>query len=149
MGCIDPEVVADLFHEYPQLKEHMLNEIVDNYDDDLKLFLVSALRRVDYLSKVSKEIIVNLAYVCTPEIIEKGASLYRMDEDIDDQIKDEIIIVFSGCIELYFTMDTGTEMCIEHLGTGSILNPHNMLSRRKHSINARAMTNTTFYYLKY
>ena len=40
-------------------------------------------------------------------------------------------------------------MQIEVLPTGSIINPHNMLSRRRHSINYRFTMNTTFYYLKY
>lgn len=46
-------------------------------------------------------------------------------------------------------MDAGTEFQLEVLPTGSILNPHNMLARRKHSVNARFSMNTTFYYLKY
>jgi len=47
------------------------------------------------------------------------------------------------------TMDAGTEFRLELLTTGSVLNPHNMLVRRKHSINARFTTGTMFYYLKY
>lgn len=46
-------------------------------------------------------------------------------------------------------MDAGTEFALEHLPTGSILNPHNCLAKRKHAINARFSINTTFYYLKY
>ena len=60
-----------------------------------------------------------------------------------------MIIIFDGQIELYMIMDIGTELMIEILPAGSILNPHNMLAQRKHSINARFSTNTTFFYLKY
>ena len=72
-----------------------------------------------------------------------------MDEDPDTQITDEIIIVFDGSIELFLMMDAGTEFQLEILPTGSILNPHNMLAKRKHSVNSRFTMNTTFYYLKY
>ena len=46
-------------------------------------------------------------------------------------------------------MDTGTELQLEVLPTGSIINAHNMLAKRKHSVNVRFTMNTTFYYLKY
>lgn len=46
-------------------------------------------------------------------------------------------------------MDAGTEFALEILPTGSILNAHNCLAKRKHAINARFSINTTFYYLKY
>jgi hypothetical protein len=46
-------------------------------------------------------------------------------------------------------MDAETELAIEVLPTGSVLNAHNMLADRKHNINARFTTNTSFYYLKY
>ena len=92
---------------------------------------------------------MQLAYNCKAEIKEKGHILYNMDDDPDQQITDEIIIVFDGSIELYMMMDAGTEFSLEILPTGSILNAHNMLAKRKHSINSRMAMNTTFYYLKY
>lgn len=81
--------------------------------------------------------------------MEKGQTLYNMDEDPEKQVTDEIIIVFDGAIELYLTMDAGTEFQLEILPTGSVLNAHNFLAKRKHSVNSRFTINTTFYYLKY
>ena len=92
---------------------------------------------------------MQLAYFCNAEIKEKGSTLYNMDDDVDQQINDELVIVFDGSIELYLTMDVGNEFMIEILPTGSILNAHNMLAKRKQAINARFKMNTTFYYLKY
>ena len=119
------------------------------YDDDVKLFLTHCFRSIDYLRDTPQEILVNLAYLCNAEIKEKGSMLFNMDEDPDEQIVDEMIIVFDGSIELFLHMDAGTEFSLEILPTGSIINAHNFLSQRKHSINARMNTNTTFYYLKY
>ena len=92
---------------------------------------------------------MQLAYSCSGEIKEKGSKLYDMDEEYEDQVTNEMIIVFEGQIELFLMMDAGTEFSLEKLPAGSIINPHNMLAKRKHSTNARFTMNTTFYYLKY
>ena len=72
-----------------------------------------------------------------------------MDGNPEDQVNDDLIIIFDGALELFLTMDAGTEFRLELLTTGSVLNPHNMLVSRKHSMNARFTQNTMFYYLKY
>ena len=43
LGCIDYTIMNELMFEYPEFTRHLRNEIVQNYDDDLKLFLVKAL----------------------------------------------------------------------------------------------------------
>ena len=141
--------MTELLRDYPDFKNHLKTDIVKTYDDDLKIFLVESLKKVDFLADANDEILVNLAYLCNAEIREKGSVLFNMDEDVHDQIRDELIIIFDGQIELYLTMDAGTDFSLEILNTGSILNPHNMLAKRKHSTNARFVMNTTFYYLKY
>lgn len=138
-----------MLRDYPDFRKQLKNDVVKIYDDDLKIFLVTQLRKIDYLKDVDQEILVELAYNCNAEIKEKGSVLYNMDDDVEMQITDEIIIVFDGSIELFVMMDAGTEFSLEILPTGSILNPHNMLARRKHSVNSRFAVNTTFYYLKY
>lgn len=149
LGYINHEVMTELLRDYPDFKNHLKTDIVKTYDDDLKIFLVESLKKVDFLADANDEILVNLAYLCNAEIREKGSVLFNMDEDVHDQIRDELIIIFDGQIELYLTMDAGTDFSLEILNTGSILNPHNMLAKRKHSTNARFVMNTTFYYLKY
>ena len=72
-----------------------------------------------------------------------------MDTEPEQQITDELVIIFEGCAELYLIMDSGTELIIEVLQPGSVLNPHNFLSKRKYSTNVRFTTNTIFYFLKY
>ena len=149
LGCIDHTQMTSLLHEYPLFKQHMEHDIVNIYDDDIKLFLVSTLRKIDYLQRVSNEVIVNLAYLCCADIKEKGYVLHDMDQPELEQVNDELIIIFDGSIELYLMMDAGTDLVIETLPAGSIINSHNMLSRRKHSVNARFASKSTFYYLKY
>jgi len=149
LGRIDHTLFENILRDYPDFKSQIKTDIVKLYDDDVKLFLIHAFRKVDYMKDVPEEILVNLAYLCNAEIKEKGSLLFNMDEDPDEQITDELIIIFEGGIELFIYMDAGTEFSLENLPTGSIINAHNMLAGRKHSVNARMSTNTTFYYLKY
>ena len=58
-----------------------------------------------------------------------------------------MIVIFEGSVQLFITTDAGTEFPLETLPTGSIINPHNFLVDRKHSISGRFTLNTTFYYL--
>ena len=37
---------------------------------------------------------------------------------------DEMIIIFDGIVELYITLEDGTEFNFETLSKGSIINPH-------------------------
>lgn len=64
VGALNHEIMNGLLNDYPTFKTHLKNDVVKVYDDDLKLFLMAALRRIDYLSDVKEEIIVQLAYLC-------------------------------------------------------------------------------------
>ena len=139
----------ELMNDHPMFAEHMRSDIIKTYDDDLKLFLMNALKRVDYLKDATDDILVQLAYCCVPDIKEKGVHLQNVQEDPEQQINDEMVIIFDGMIELYVTMDTDVELQIELLPAGSVISAHNMLTNRRHNVNARFTTNTSFYYLKY
>mmetsp|Transcript_22438 Transcript_22438/g.27635 ORF Transcript_22438/g.27635 Transcript_22438/m.27635 type:complete len:471 (+) Transcript_22438:1479-2891(+) len=149
LGTLNHEQTNSLLTGYPIFKNHLKNDVVRVYDDDLKLFLMHALRRVDYLANVKDEIIVQLAYMCVGDIREKGSVLHDMDEEPENQLNDELVIIFDGACELYLVMDAGTEFRLELLTAGSVINSHNMLVQRKHSVNVRFTQNTMFYYLKY
>ena len=106
----------------------MKKDCLIKYDDDLKLFLTKSLSKIDYLRNATPEILLSLAFACEAEIKEASYLLYDMEQEYINQINDEMIIVFDGCIELYMVMDAGTQLPVERLTAGSILNPHNMLS---------------------
>ena len=48
----------EMLRDYKFFKDHLLNDVIKIYDDDLKLFLVASLRKIDYLAKQSEEILV-------------------------------------------------------------------------------------------
>ena len=51
VGRIKSNKFEELMRENKDFKKHLLDQVVDTYDDDLKLFMMTALRRVDYLKK--------------------------------------------------------------------------------------------------
>jgi len=63
--------------------------VVRYYDDDLKLFLVEALRKIDYLSELDEETLCHLAFLCKGEIIEKDLMLFSIADEQDLETQDE------------------------------------------------------------
>ena len=63
LGCIGHEVIKEILRDFPLFTKHLKNDIVKFYDDDLKLFLIASLRRVDYLKNAAPEVLTHLAYV--------------------------------------------------------------------------------------
>ena len=71
--------MEDMLRDNPDFKKHLMTGAVKSYDDDLKLFMISALRRVDYLQKVGNEVLTSLAYSMSPHHKEKGSLLFDME----------------------------------------------------------------------
>ena len=148
LACIKADTMMEIFPNFPEFKRYLKRDCQIKYDDDIKLFLMKTLRKIDYLKDATPEILLSLAFSCNTEIREKGSVLFNSEKEYADQIKDEMIIVFDGNVMLYMNMDAGTEFEFVRLTAGSIINPHNILSQRKHVVNARMEIATTFFYLK-
>ena len=67
LGCLPAAKMMDLFTEYPSFKKYLKRDCINNYDDDLKLFLVRALTKIDYLRDASQDILMTLAFACNAE----------------------------------------------------------------------------------
>ena len=48
----------EILREFSDFRQHLKNDIVKLYDDDLKFFLTAALRKIDYLANVKDEVLV-------------------------------------------------------------------------------------------
>ena len=151
VGKLSANAFSDILNQVSLFEKYLKKQIVNHYDDDLKIFLIESLKRIKYLKNVDMHILVHIAYNLAPysKITEKGHILYKAEEDEELQTKDEMIIIFDGSIELFTVMDAGSEFPIEVLPTGSILNPNNFLCNRKHSVNYRCLANCTLYCIKY
>ncbi len=58
LGVVDHNEMENLITEFPLFNVYLRNDIIRHYDDDLKLFLVAALKRIDYLANCSDDILV-------------------------------------------------------------------------------------------
>ena len=50
VGCIGAHITEKLLNEFGLFKDFLKDYVTRYYDDDLKLFLVEALRKIDYLN---------------------------------------------------------------------------------------------------
>ena len=74
------------------------------------------------------------------KLVEKGDHLWKEGDEID-----ELFIIFDGEVELYTTLDDGTDFVIERLTKGSILNANTFLVLQKKASSVRTSCNTTYY----
>lgn len=65
VGKINHVIMTEMLRDFVDFKQHLKNEVVKIYDDDLKLFLISCLKKIDYLAEVPQEILCQIAYSCT------------------------------------------------------------------------------------
>jgi CRP-like cAMP-binding protein len=149
IGRIEAGKFTDLVQTFPLFRRHLCKVIQYTYDDDLKIFLMESLKRIDYLAKVKDSILIEICYNMLPEIKEKGSILYKADVDEEEMVTDEMVIIFDGSIEIYTITDNGSEFSFEILPTGSILNPNNFLTDRKHVVNYRCLANCLLYKLSF
>lgn len=49
LGCLSHDKINGILNRFPHFRSHLKNDVVRVYDDDVKLFIVHALRRIDYL----------------------------------------------------------------------------------------------------
>jgi len=54
IGCIPKDKALDLFNRYPFYKSEMTKTIIRTYHDDMRCFILQALRRIDFLSSESQ-----------------------------------------------------------------------------------------------
>ena len=57
VGCIGAHITEKLLNEFALFKDFLKDYVTRYYDDDLKLFLVEALRKIDYLNQQTDEVL--------------------------------------------------------------------------------------------
>ena len=102
------------------------------YDDDLKIFLESALKTIEYLQAVPDETINKIIFSMTFAKFDKGSKIFQVDET-----SRMMQIIQNGMVEVYTTMDNGVEFVIERLYRGSVINHRSFITEDKIDVNAR------------
>ena len=90
-GKLDEDTVHELFSKHPDFQDYLKDRILRTYDDDLKVFLMSAFNDIDYLSGLPDEILVHLAF--SMEVKKFEADMYLFEQDVNYT---DLIIVFDG-----------------------------------------------------
>jgi CRP-like cAMP-binding protein len=67
--------VTSLFELYPFFREELIKRTI-RYDDDLKIFLESALKTIDYLNGVPEETITKIIFSMTFASFDKGSKIF-------------------------------------------------------------------------
>ena len=71
------------------------------------MFLMQALRQIDYLKDAKMETISTIVYCMKQDQLDKGAIIFKPDD-----ISKCLFIIQSGLVELTTTMDNGTDFTI-------------------------------------
>ena len=131
LGKIPEDEIKTLFELYPFFKKELVKRTV-RYDDDLKIFLESILKTIDYLQGVPDETINKIIFSMTFAKFDKGSKIFQVDETAL-----LMQIIQNGMVEIYTTMDNGVEFVIERLYRGSVINHRSFITADKIDVNAR------------
>ena len=65
---------------YPSFKTQLIKNMYINYDDELRIFLVSILREVSYLKNINGETLMHLAMSMIAQNSDKDSFLYNAND---------------------------------------------------------------------
>jgi len=121
----------NIMQAYPDFKDLLTQNIDYRYADELRCFLVRALRQIDYLTNLDDAILVQIAMSMVVDVTDKNQVLIDLQNSADDDSKkmepDEMYLIYHGTFEIYTNLDEGTHLPIEYLSKGAVLNSHNFL----------------------
>ena len=69
----------NLFETYTFFREELVKRTI-RYDDDLKIFIESALKTIEYLEKVPDDTINKIIFSMTFAKFDKGSKIFQVDE---------------------------------------------------------------------
>lgn len=79
VGFLDKKAIQELFHHFPLYKEQLEHTLIKNYHEDLRLFIIQSLKRIEYLEddKVAlNEMLIKLSYCFEQQEFEKDSMLF-------------------------------------------------------------------------
>ena len=119
---------------------------MSNYDDELRIFLINCLRKIEYLKddEVSDEILLHLAMIMKVKQQDKGALLFDSKDD-SNQEREQMCIIFEGQLNVSVNLDTGTNVILDFLGKGAVINANNCLAQRRIVSDVKCMTAVSYY----
>ena len=72
-------------NNYPEFRNYIEKNVITNYDDNLKIFLIKALKKVEYLKHLDDSTLVNVANLMSPVHREVGSQLFYAHKDFQSE----------------------------------------------------------------
>jgi len=144
LGLLEQAKADELFSSFPDYRELIESNTIENYIDDQMLFLVSVMRRIEYLEDeeiASTEMLTKLAHCFKQETFEKGQQLFEVNTKAT-----KMYIIAEGFIEIATIMD-GSEMQIDYLTYASSMNAWMMLFQSNLNVSAHCKSKVVCYTL--
>ena len=141
LGLMSENDLLNIFEVYPFFRHELIQRTI-RYDDDLKVFLESAMRSIDYLKGVPDDVICKIVFSMTFAKFDKGSKIFQ-----DGETSTIMQIISNGVVEIFTIMDNKVEFVIERLCRGAVMNHYSFIIEDKIDVNARCQMPVTLFYL--
>ena len=118
-----------------------------SYHDELRVFLVTCLKEIDYLKDTKEDVLTHLAINMIAQQADKDSLLFNAEDSFKNSESTAITIIYSGKLAITTQIDANTEMIIDYISKGAIISAHNCLSYRQTTVTVKCLTSVTYYYL--
>ena len=128
-------------------KKYLIMNIMKSYHDELRVFLVTCLKEIDYLKDTKEDVLTHLAINMIAQQANKDSLLFNAEDSFKSSESTAITIIYSGKLAITAQIDANTEMIIDYISKGAIISAHNCLSYRQTTVTVKCLTSVTYYYL--
>ena len=128
-------------------KKYLIMNIMKSYHDELRVFLVTCLKEIDYFKDTKEDVLTHLAINMIAQQANKDSLLFNAEDSFKSSESTAITIIYSGKLAITAQIDANTEMIIDYISKGAIISAHNCLSYRQTTVTVKCLTSVTYYYL--
>ena len=117
------------------------------------------LRQIEYFRGLPESIIIQIAFLMTPEHRAPGTQLFSFHADFQDEEEleafeaaefeaDEFYIIFDGLVVVEALIDQTDFISIDYLSRGSIIRPHHFLVNRSNTVKYTVLETCLIYVMR-
>ena len=140
LAVLNYENFKDLVNRSP-LYLKGLKEQIYAYDDPVKLFLEEYLKKVPFLEQMNEDTFHEVLFNFKQDTFDKGATIFKVGEEATS-----MFVVKSGIIEVTVKIE-GSEIAIERLYRGSIINHNAFLIADYVDVSGRCLDTLTLVHI--
>lgn len=135
-------------NSFPWFRKFLTNNMRVRYDDDLQIFLMTCLRKIDYFqqSKVSETELTHIARHMLAQQADKDELLLD-SKNVSMDMKEQMLIIYEGTLCISMKLEADQELVFDYVSKGTVINAHNYLSKRDPEVDIKCLTSVTYFYL--